>query len=872
MDRSKLTPMMHQYFSIKDDYKDFILFYRLGDFYEMFFDDAITASRELELTLTGRNAGLEERAPLCGVPYHAAETYIAKLIEKGYKVAICDQTEDPALSKGLVKREVVKIITPGTITNPAQLDDKVNNFIMSIAVLDKRVALIYSDISTFEISAKTLELKDENFDVIHNEILKINPKEILVLTGHIADKIKLFSAQHHIFVTTLNDRYFDIKRSTESIKLAFGLTSLIALGIDKESPIVPALGAFLEYILETQKIPLDHFTTIDIELESHYLSLDQATVSNLELIYTLRNHEKKGTLAWVLDKTKTAMGSRLLKRWIIRPLRNLEKINSRHEIVDVLYKNDMIRDDLQNSLSKIYDLERLVSKLIYSSMLPRDFIAIKQSLEVLPNIKKTLSLLTNPQVEELTTNLDCLEEIFDRIDTTLVDEPPALLKDGGYIRDENTPELSALRNILANGKKIILDVEHSEREKTGIKSLKVKYNRVFGYYIDITKSYLDAVPDHYIRKQTLANSERYITEELKEIENKILTAHDQSRILEQEIYSELKKDIVSQAQRIIATAQLISKIDVLCSFALVAKHNNYKRPVFNQNGVFKVEKGRHPVIEKIVGMKEFINNNAFLDHDSLQFHVITGPNMAGKSTYLRQNALIAIMAQSGSFVPCEKANLMIFDRVFTRVGASDDLSQGQSTFMVEMTELANILRHATEHSLVLLDEIGRGTSTYDGLSIAWAVVEYLTDRKHENPKTLFATHYHELTELEGRIEGVKNYHITAQEVGEDILFLRKISEGRSGQSYGIQVAQLAGVPHSVIKNAKRILRELEQTDIARIPKVDADEFQVSFLREDLETKIIDTLRNISIEEMTPLQALNELSQLKHMIQSEEGKQ
>lgn len=868
MDYNQLTPMMKQYFSIKNDYKDYILLYRLGDFYEMFFEDAVIASRDLEITLTGRNAGLEEKAPLCGVPYHSVDTYIAKLIEKGHKVAICEQTEDPKASKGLVKRDVVKIITPGTLTNPILMDDQLNNFIMAIHMDENELSYVYGDISTFEIYGKSIKMNSHYIDELTNEIVRINPKEILMFNMKEKKKLEKRLGYVKYYFTELPSSYFNHKKSIQRIKEMFKSPSLISLGLDESSSIIPALGALIEYIKETQKIVLNHFGTLKILSDSDLLILDQSSVSNLELLKTLRTHDKKGSLTWVLDHTKTAMGSRMLKKWLLSPLRNIHEINHRLSCVEALKKNDMLRDDIEFSLSKIYDLERLVSKLIYGQIFPKDFIAIKNSLSYLPQLKKTLSLFAEEEMKSIGLELDLCEDVCSLIERSIMEESPALMKDGGYIKPDFNDEISHLKNILSNGNSIILEIERKERDLTGIKNLKIKYNKIFGYYFDITNSNSHLVPDHYIRKQTLANSERYITEDLKTIEEEILTAKEKTVKLESQIFNDIKERIKMESTRLLLSSSIISQIDVLASFAIVARQNNYVRPEFNSTGLIDIQEGRHPVVEKIVGQDLYVSNDTSLDNDSNQFFIITGPNMAGKSTYLRQVALISIMAQMGSFVPALKANLPLLDRIFTRVGASDDLTQGQSTFMVEMSELANILKYSTDHSLVLLDEIGRGTSTYDGLSIAWSVVEYLTDGLNAKPKSLFATHYHELTELEGQIAGVKNYNITVKEFEDDILFLRKIVKGSANQSYGIQVAQLAGVPRKVILNAKRILKELESTDIAKIPKFPGEVYQPSFFKE-TDGELIKELINLDINQMTPIEALNELSRLIKTAKSKE---
>ncbi len=867
MDYTQLTPMMKQYFEIKNKYNDYLLFYRLGDFYEMFFDDAVTASRELELTLTGRNAGLEEKAPLCGVPYHSVDTYISKLIDKGYKVAICEQTEDPKLSKGLVKREVVKIITPGTITNPSMLKEQDNSYITSLIINKDNAAIVYGDISTFQIYGLSL-FGDYQTEKIIDEIKKINPKEILIKSDDKNDiTIEKLTKEGFTF-TCLDNHYFSFEKGNNKIKETFKRSSIQSLGIDEYSNLVEPLGALIEYIKETQKITVEHFGELTVLHGDEYLALDQSTITNLEIFSTMRNHEKKGSLTWVLDQTRTAMGSRTLKKWLSKPLRSIDKITYRQNIIETFIDQDMLRDDIDNNLKKIYDLERLVSKLVYGNINPRDLISIKLTLSKLPDIKKTLGMFNDSYIDQLNEKIDICQDIFELIDKSIIDDPPILTREGGYIKDNYTDDLFELKDIMKNGKKLILDIETKEKNATGIKNLKIKYNRIFGYYIEITKSNFNLVPDDYIRKQTLANSERYITEELKIIEEKILNAHDKVIKIENEILSQVIDKIRHESERLLVTSRNISELDVLISLAKVAITNSYIRPSFNDSGIIDIKEGRHPVIEKIVKKENFINNETYLDKSDNQFYIITGPNMAGKSTFLRQVALISLMAQIGSFVPASNADLPILDRIFTRVGASDDLSQGQSTFMVEMSELANILKYATDDSLVLLDEIGRGTSTFDGLSIAWAVVEFLTDELNPNPKTLFATHYHELTELEGQISGVKNYNITVKEYKDDIIFLRKIVEGSANQSYGIQVAQLAGVPSIVIKKAKRILRDLENTDIAKIPKIPEESYQMDFFREH-DIDIIKEIKKIDINQLTPIESLNELNKLIELVKKKE---
>ncbi|OPL08413.1 MAG: hypothetical protein AVO33_10680 [delta proteobacterium ML8_F1] len=866
MDYEQLTPMMRQYFEIKNQYKDYILMYRLGDFYEMFFDDAKIAARELELTLTGRNAGLEEKAPLCGVPYHSAQGYISKLVNKGYKVAICEQREDPRTAKGLVKREVVKLITPGTLTDPEMLTDSSYSYILCVFFHQDQAAVVYADISTFEIRGTTFRGPKAPEEALQ-EILKLSPREVLLLRESVPQRLLKVLEQESLMLTPLEKTSFSFKTNQQRILDTFGVKSLAGLGIPEDAGLVEALGALIEYIKETQKVVKAHFGTLKINLEDEYLILDQNTLTNLELFKTMRTHEKKGSLLWVLDHTKTAMGQRTLKNWMLRPLKNRVLIEERLDRISLLIQEAMIRDDLIASLKSIYDIDRLVSKLIYSNMLPRDLIALKHSLEELPRIKQNLKLFPSDSFNSLEEDLDPLLAVTALIEKAIEPEPPALMKEGGYIKSAYHETLGYLRNLIKDSKSIILSIEAKEKAATGIKNLKIKYNRVFGYYIEVTKSNLEMVPENYIRKQTLAGAERYITEDLKAVENDILSAHEKILSLENRLYTELIEELRGHTDEFLEASRIVAQIDVLISLALAAKHHGYCRPEITNEGKIEIAGGRHPVIEKNLQRENFIPNDTLLNNASHQLSIITGPNMAGKSTYLRQVALICLMAQMGSYVPAAHAVTPILDRIFTRVGASDDLSQGQSTFMVEMSELANILRYANARSLILLDEIGRGTSTYDGLAIAWAVVEFLTQKANHNPMTLFATHYHELTELEGVIEGVKNYHITVEERAEDILFLRKIAPGYATHSYGIQVARLAGIPKEVVQNARGILNELEKTDIAKLPKVEVPDYQVTFFR-DYHDEIIEKLSRVDLNETTPLEALNILSDLLAMTKKE----
>ncbi len=813
--KGKLTPMMQQYFEIKNRYEDYILFYRLGDFYEMFFEDAIIASRELELTLTGRNCGLEERAPLCGIPYHAAEAYMGRMIQKGFKVAVCEQIEDPAQAKGLVKRDVVRIITPGTVIEPGLLDEKTNNYVMAVFDSEEGTGIAYADITTGDLKATSFNAGTD-YHKITDEILKISPKEILVSdTNGINDVVmSTIEKYEHFMITKYADSAFKISNANETINRLFKVYSAEGLGLETDT-IISAVGGLMSYIEETQKVPLVHLDSVDVYQPEHFMVLDKFTRRNLELTETMRGKDKKGSLLWVLDKTATSMGARTIRKWIEEPLLDKARIEERQEAVETLVDDIVFRDELKEKLSEIYDLERLSSKLVYNNVNARDLIALKNSVAVLPGIITLLEEQPLGALKDLLDQIDPLEDLYELLNKAVIEEPPISLREGGIIKSEYDEEVAELRDAVLNGKNWIMGIETRERERTSIKTLKIGFNKVFGYYIDVTRANSHLVPDDYERKQTLANSERYITPELKEIEAKVLGAEEKIVAIEYKLFTELREQILDHVGRLQKSAKAISALDALQSFALVSSRNNYVRPVVTADGELMIREGRHPVVERIAANELFVPNNTNLDHDENQFYIITGPNMAGKSTYLRQVALITLMAQIGCFVPAEFAEIGIVDRIFTRVGASDDLSQGQSTFMVEMSELANILHNATSKSLIILDEIGRGTSTYDGLSIAWAVVEYLTEMGGVGAKTMFATHYHELTELEGQFHGVKNFCISVKEVGDDIVFLHKIIRGGANQSYGIQVAKLAGVPYTVIEKAKRILSKLEESDINR---------------------------------------------------------
>lgn len=881
----KLTPMMKQYIDLKEQYKDYILFFRLGDFYEMFFDDAKLASRELEIALTGRDCGLAERAPMCGVPYHSADSYISKLVDKGYRVAICEQVEDAKEAKGIVKRDVVRIITPGTIIDPDMLEDDSNNYIMTLVEDNDNLSIAYADITTGDL--KTTEFDSSNkLKSVLDEIVKINPSEIVINEDYEMDS-NLFNAINtigNIIITKHYRKAFKYSNCEDLIKKHFKVYSLDGLGLKGNSVSTIAVGSILDYIQETQKVPLLHIDKVQIYSNSKYMVLDKFTRNNLELTETIRGKDKKGSLLWVIDKTCTSMGARTLRHWIEEPLIDVDRINKRLDSVEVLNEDIMLRDDLKDYLKQIYDLERLGSKIVYGNVNARDLIALKSSLEVIPKIKKRLENNTKGDLSRIYIYMDGLEDMYSLLDESIIEDPPLSIKDGGIIKSGYDKGLEELRVAIKHGKDWIIDLEKREREATGIKSLKVGFNKVFGYYIEVTKANIKNVPETYIRKQTLANSERYILPELKEIEDKILGAEEKIVNLEYKLFVEVRTSILNNVNRLLNTAKLIAELDVLLSFAEVSYIYGYNRPNINDSKDIKLVNARHPVVERVSGDDLFVPNDTLLDNTDNRFYIITGPNMAGKSTYLRQVALIVLLAQIGSFVPADEANIGVVDRIFTRVGASDDLFQGQSTFMVEMSELSNILNNATSNSLIILDEIGRGTSTYDGLSIAWAVVEYLSNKNILGSKTLFATHYHELTELEGKIKGVKNYCISVKEVGDDIVFLRKIIRGGADQSYGIQVAKLAGLPDKVIHRAKEILNELETNDINKnnsINNKNSNKEDVSTIAEtnhekqdqqinffDFNSKeIIEELKNIDIINTTPMEAMTKLYKLVEKVKS-----
>ena len=866
---AEYSPMMQRYLETKEEYKDCILFYRLGDFYEMFFDDAITASRELELTLTGKDCGQEERAPMCGIPHHAAEIYISRLIAKGYKVAICEQLEDPKKTKGIVKRGVIRVVTPGTLVESNMLEERKNNYIMSIFKTGIYYGISVCDISTGEFYSA--EIKDNyNFPMLLDEIARYTPSE-LVINSMMADcqeeinKIK--ERFENIYITRFQDKFFTSELN--NINLRFNIVDSNGRKVEdlaERTLVVSSINALIEYIEETQKTSLDHINKITVYKLSKYMALDINARRNLEITEKMRDKSKKGTLLWVLDKTSTSMGGRLLRRWLNDPLVDVQEINKRLNAVKELKDNIILRGDIIENLKKVYDIERLTGKMAYGNANARDMITLKNSLYKLPAVKEILKECKSDLLKDLYEKLDELQDVYALIEKSIVEDPPMTVKDGGIIKLGYDDEIDKLKTAQIEGKNWLVQLEAEEKEKTGIKNLKIGFNKVFGYYLEVTKSYLNQVPDRFIRKQTLTNAERYITEELKNLENQILGAEEKVVNLEYEAFTEIRGQIAKNVIRLQTTSEVISTLDVLASFAQVAEDMNYCMPEVNSYGTIDIKNGRHPVIEKILGAGSFVENDTYLDGEENRLAIITGPNMAGKSTYMRQVALITLMAQVGSFVPAESAKIGVVDKIFTRVGASDDLSMGQSTFMVEMMEVATILKEATKNSLVILDEIGRGTSTYDGLSIAWAVAEFIADKEKCGAKTLFATHYHELTELEEKLEGVKNYSIAVKEKGEDIIFLRKIVRGGTDESYGIHVAKLAGVPKVVTTKANEILRSLERKNILTGKKQEKHskkqvEGQFDLYNYKL-AEIAHEIDKINLNELTPIDALNTLVKIK----------
>lgn len=875
-----LSPMMQHYMKTKEEYKDCILFYRLGDFYEMFFDDALTVTKELEITLTGKDCGLEERAPMCGVPFHAAETYINRLIAKGYKVAICEQMEDPKTAKGMVKREVIRVVTPGTNLNATGIDDAKNNYLMSIVYMENHFGICIADVSTGECYVTEVDKGRKLVD----EINKYTPSEIicnqaLMVSGIDVDDLK---NRMNIAVYPLDSWYFDDELCHKTLMEHFHVMSIEGLGLGDYETSILAAGALFIYLKETQKSNLEHMSRITPYVTDHFMLIDSSSRRNLELVETLREKQKRGSLLWVLDKTKTAMGARMMRSFVEQPLVDVEEIEKRQDAIEELNNKPMIRDEIREYLQPVYDLERLISRISYHSANPRDLLAFRSSLEMLPHIRLLLKECSSSALQEVYEDMDALEDLCELITAAIVDDPPLAMKEGGIIRDGYNQDVDNYRNAKTEGKNWLADLETEEREKTGIRNLRIKYNKVFGYYLEVTNSFKEMVPDYYTRKQTLTNAERYITPKLKELEDMILGAEDKLYSLEYVLFAQVRDKVAAEVERIQKTARAVARLDVFASLSLVASRNNYVRPTVNSRGVIDIRGGRHPVVEKMIPNDMFIANDVKLDNGENRIAVITGPNMAGKSTYMRQVALIVLMAQIGSFVPAQKAKIGIVDRIFTRVGASDDLASGQSTFMVEMTEVANILRNATKNSLLILDEIGRGTSTFDGLSIAWAVIEHIASPKILGAKTLFATHYHELTELEGKIPGVNNYCIAVKERGDDIVFLRKIVKGGADKSYGIQVAKLAGVPDSVIDRAKELVEELVDADItervrdlAAVPKTkkktvhydEVDLEQMSLFDTVKDDDILQELKDIDVGNLTPIDALNTIYRLQNKLKN-----
>ena len=882
-----MTPMMQQYCKTKEEYKDCILFYRLGDFYEMFFDDAITASRELEITLTGKDCGMEERAPMCGIPYHAYENYMNRLVEKGYKVAICEQVEDPKTAKGIVKREVIQIVTPGTNMSANSLNETKNNYLMSI-YRGEHYGISFVDITTGDFYTTEVD----RFSKVMDEIAKFAPVEILInetITeeedGEYMARLDQLHDKEHTMVSVMEDWYYETEMDERLIKEQFHVMNLEGLGLKDLSDAACSVGCLIYYLKDTQKGCVDHINHISTYHVEDYVVLDSASRRNLELCETMRDKNKRGSLLWVLDKTKTAMGARTLRAMVEQPCIRKDRIEERLDAVEAFNESMITRDELREYLSAVYDLERLMTRITLKSANPRDLIAFKNSIGILPHVKSILREFPTGLLAQYESELDELEDLYAAIDAAIIEEPPILIKEGGMIKDGYNTTVDELKHAKSDGKQWLLDLEAKEREATGIKNLKIKFNKVFGYYFDVTNSFKDQVPDYFIRKQTLANSERYSTDELEDIAGKILGAEDRLYGLEYDLYCELRDRLGLEVKRVQKTAKIIADLDAIASLAYVAEKNHFVRPSMNEEGRINIIEGRHPVVEKVLDNDSFITNDTYLDNDLNRVSIITGPNMAGKSTYMRQVALIVLMAQIGSFVPAKSADIGIVDRIFTRVGASDDLASGQSTFMVEMSEVANILRNATANSLLILDEIGRGTSTFDGLSIAWAVVEYISSKDLLGAKTLFATHYHELTELEGKLEGVNNYCISVKESGDDIVFLRKIIKGGADKSYGIQVAKLAGVPEVVLARAKEIAAELSEHDITVtaaadiMPKILEDvhskgkskgrskdtDGQLSLFGNAEESGVVADIKALDLSNMTPMKALLYLNDLQERL-------
>ena len=871
VDTTKLSPMMRQYWSVKEKYVDQLLFFRLGDFYELFFDDALIASRELELTLTGKECGLEERAPMCGIPYHSSENYIAKLVRKGYKVAICEQMEDPATAKGLVKREIIRVVTPGTVLESNMLDAGSNNYLCFLYQSEQgeHFGLAFADVSTGEVTASQID-NDWQKRVL-NDLGRFAPAEVLLnkQAGQCRPITDFLNERLHVQGEVLDQSWFEWETCCRAVQEQFSSETTQKLTADQDSPIVYALGAMLQYLVQTQKHGLESLTSLDIYSDNQYMTLDLTARRNLELIQTMRNGERRGTLLWVLDKTQTPMGKRLLLSQIVKPLINPTAINKRLNAVGEL-RNDTIRlDDIREVLRGIFDLERLITRIVYGSVTPREMRSLEAAARQLPTLKETVGEVRAVYLKHIMLDIDPLEDICGLIDCAIDEDPPAVLKDGGVIRKGYSKELDDLREIVHNTKGVLSSIEAKERERTGIKNLKIGFNNVFGYYIEVTKSFLSQVPQEYIRKQTLTGSERYITQELKELEQTILGARDKILVLENQLFDEVRQQVAAQIHRVQKTANAIAWLDLYADFAKVSIEQNYCRPEVDLSGKIHIQDGRHPVVEKMLTDTLFVANDLLLDKEENQVAIITGPNMAGKSTYMRQAALIVLMAQLGCYVPARSAQIGVVDGIYTRVGASDDLSAGQSTFMVEMNEVAQILKSATANSLLILDEIGRGTSTFDGMSIARAVIEHIANRKKLGAKTLFATHYHELTELEQSFPNIKNYNIAVKKQGADIYFLRRIVRGGTDDSYGIEVSRLAGIPEEIIQRAQQILKQLESSGIPSVTtktkRKQTQEPEPMVLVQQDDSELVRRLKEIDVEKITPVQALVLLSELKARI-------
>jgi DNA mismatch repair protein MutS len=872
--KGELSPMMQQYFKIKKDYPGAILFFRLGDFYEMFFDDAKTASKELDLVLTGKDCGQEERAPMCGIPFHSADGYIAKLVSRGYKVAICEQIEDPSAAKGIVKRDVIRVVTPGTVIESNILDDGVNNYLCSICKSTNETGMCFADVSTGEFHITVISREDEQEKII-NQLSTYSPKEIIVnsLAASLDDVVKFADVRLDAIVDTLDDSKFDFDNATNLILETMKREEISSLGIGHSKAAVSALGAVIDYLKETQK--RDNIETpseIEYYDNNDFMALDISARRNLELTKSMMTGEKKHSLLWVIDNTKTAMGKRMIRSWLERPLINVSKITRRQNAVGELFDNTPLRDELRQALSGINDMERLMSRIAYSTANAKELRSLSSTIAPLPIIKNALLTSSSALLKSIESNIDLLDDIKGLVEAAIVDEPPFSVREGGIIKKGFNPEIDELNDIVSGGANLLADIEAREKERTGIPKLKVSYNKVFGYFIEVTNSYKDMVPEEYIRKQTLTNCERYITQELKDLEGKVLGAKDRLVALEYEVFATVRTQIAGEVERIQRTAKALATLDSIASLAEVAYTNNYCCPQITTDGVIEIKDGRHPVVETLLDNAVFVPNDTMLDKDKNRCAIITGPNMAGKSTYMRQAALITLLAQIGSFVPARTAKISVVDAIFTRVGASDDLATGQSTFMVEMNEVSTILKNATENSLIILDEIGRGTSTFDGMSIARAVLEYVVKKKTLGAKTLFATHYHELTAMEGLLDGVNNYSIAVKKRGDDITFLRRIVHGGADESFGIEVAKLAGIPNSVIKRAKVILKELESNKIEiefkadnAVIEEDENEIQYNFATNSTDD-ILELIKTVDINTLTPIEAMQTLYDLKKKVE------